>query len=175
MVTHDQDEAMALASRIAVMDRGRVLQVGTPAEIYEFPASRFVAEFVGTANVFESAVLERRAGLMRLYCADAACELLLEDAGQPVASERVWLALRPEKIRLSKDPPAGGEPMNVLRGSVWELGYLGNRSTYRIRIAGGKLITVVSQNARRTSEWAIDWGDEVYVSWSADAGVLLPD
>ncbi len=173
VVTHDQDEAMALASRIAVMDRGKVLQVGTPSEIYEFPASRFVADFVGTTNLFESTVTARAAGLIRLACTETGCELTVEDAGAFAPGQRVWLALRPEKIRLSKEPPQS-ERANRLRGTVWELGYLGNRSTYQIKTGTGKVVTVFSQNERRTSEWSIDWGDEVYVSWGPEAAVLLP-
>ena len=172
VVTHDQDEAMALASRIAVMDRGKVLQVGTPSEIYEFPASRFVADFVGTTNLFESTITERAGGVIRLACAETGCELMVDEVGSFAPGERVWIALRPEKIRLSKEPPAT-QRTNRLRGTVWELGYLGNRSTYQIKTTSGKLVTVFSQNERRTSEWSIDWGDEVYVSWGPDAAVLL--
>jgi len=172
VVTHDQDEAMALASRIAVMDRGKVLQVGTPSEIYEFPGSRFVADFVGTTNLFESTVTERAGQVIRVTCAETGCELTVEETGTFAAGQRVWLALRPEKIRLSKEPPPA-ECTNRLRGTVWELGYLGNRSTYRIKTTSGKLVTVFSQNERRTSSLPIDWGDEVYLSWGAEAAVLL--
>jgi putrescine transport system ATP-binding protein len=172
VVTHDQDEAMALASRIAVMDRGKVLQVGTPSEIYEFPASRFVADFVGTTNLFESTVTGCDGRLIRLACAETGCELTVDQAGSFAAGQRVWLALRPEKIRLSKEPPPA-ERANRLRGTVWELGYLGNRSTYQVRTTSGKLVTVFSQNERRTSSLPIDWGDEVYVSWSPEAAALL--
>jgi putrescine transport system ATP-binding protein len=172
VVTHDQDEAMALASRIAVMDRGRVLQVGTPAEIYEFPRSRFVADFVGTTNLFEGTVSSCQAGVIGVQCAETASELLVDERGSFSVGQRVWVALRPEKVRLTKEA-ANGARLNQLRGTVWELGYLGNRSTYRIRTASGKLITVFTQNERRTSQAAIDWSDEVFVSWSADAAVLL--
>ena len=172
VVTHDQDEAMALATRIAVMDRGKVLQVGTPSEIYEFPGSRFVADFVGTTNLFEGTVTQSGPGIVTVRCAETACDLVIEDLGRFVAGQRVWVALRPEKIRLTKQPPGGGRG-NLLRGVVWELGYLGNRSTYRIRMASGKLVTVQAQNERRTSEWSIDWSDEVYMSWQADAAVVL--
>ncbi|HUN71179.1 MAG TPA: ABC transporter ATP-binding protein [Steroidobacteraceae bacterium] len=172
VVTHDQDEAMALATRIAVMDRGKVLQVGTPSEIYEFPKSRFVADFVGTTNLFEGTVTGSGPGIVTVSCAETACDLIIDDVGRFAAGQRVWVALRPEKIRLSKQPPEGGR-VNLLRGMVWELGYLGNRSTYRIKMASGKLVTVQAQNERRTSEWAIDWSDEVYMSWQADAGVIL--
>jgi putrescine transport system ATP-binding protein len=172
VVTHDQDEAMALATRIAVMDRGRVVQVGTPAQIYEFPCSRFVADFVGTTNLFEGTVCACEPGLITVECADAGCPLLVDDGGSFTVGQRVWVALRPEKVRLGKQP-VNGARVNQLRGTVWELGYLGNRSTYRIRTATGKLVTVFAQNERRTSEAAIDWSDEVFVSWTADAAVLL--
>jgi putrescine transport system ATP-binding protein len=172
VVTHDQDEAMALASRIAVMDRGRVVQVGTPSEIYEFPASRFVADFVGTTNLFEGTVRASESGLITVHCAETGCDLLVDDAGSFAPGQRIWVALRPEKIRIGKQPVTGGRT-NQLRGTVWELGYLGNRSTYRIKTSSGKLITAFSQNERRTAELAIDWSDEVFVSWSADAAVLL--
>jgi putrescine transport system ATP-binding protein len=172
VVTHDQDEAMALASRIAVMDKGHVIQVGTPAEIYEFPSSRFVADFVGTTNFFEGRVSSCEPGLVRVECTETGCELLVDDKGSFAIGQRVWVALRPEKVRLGKEASSAVRT-NQLRGTVWELGYLGNRSTYRIRTATGKLVTVFAQNERRTSEAVIDWSDEVFVSWNADAAVLL--
>jgi putrescine transport system ATP-binding protein len=172
VVTHDQDEAMALASRIAVMDRGRVVQVGTPSEIYEFPQSRFVADFVGTTNLFEGDVAQCEPGKITVNCPETGCALWVDDVGRFSTGQRVWVALRPEKIRLSKQP-VSGERVNQLRGTVWELGYLGNRSTYRIKTASGKVVTVFAQNERRTSEWSIDWSDEVYVSWDASAALLL--
>lgn len=172
VVTHDQDEAMALSSRIAVMDRGKVVQVGTPSEIYEFPSSRFVADFVGTTNLFEGTVMAIESGLVRVQCNETGGELLVDDVGRFSPRQRVWVALRPEKIRLGKQPPAA-ERVNVLRGVVWELGYLGKTSTYQIKIPSGKLVMVHAQNERRTSEWAIDWNDEVYVSWQADGAIIL--
>jgi putrescine transport system ATP-binding protein len=172
VVTHDQDEAMALATRIAVMNHGRVVQVGTPAEIYEFPRSRFVADFVGTTNLFEGVVSACQGGLITVRCGETGSELLVDDAGSFSVGQQVWVALRPEKVRLAK-LPVNGARINQLRGTVWELGYLGNRSTYQIRTTTGKLVTVFAQNERRTAEAAIDWSDEVFVSWSADAAVVL--
>jgi len=184
-VTHDQDEAMALSTRIAVMNRGQVIQVGTPSEIYEFPQSRFVADFIGTTNLFEGTVRggdrggERggETGHLVVSCPEAGCDLVVDEIGRFSSGQRVWIALRPEKIRLSKQKvlPAGwlGEPVNQIKGTVWELGYLGNRSTYRIKTETGKVVTVFAQNDRRTSEWSIDWSDEVYLSWSADGAVVL--
>ena len=141
VVTHDQDEAMALATRIAVMDRGRVVQVGTPAEIYEFPQSRFVADFVGTTtNLFEGTISSCQPGLTTVSCSETGCDLLVDDAGRFTPGQRVWVALRPEKIRLSKQPAAGaGGHSNQLRGMVHQLGYLGNRCTYQVKTTSGKL------------------------------------
>jgi putrescine transport system ATP-binding protein len=172
-VTHDQDEAMALATRIAVMDQGQVMQVGTPSQIYEFPQSRFIADFIGTTNLFEGTVTGTEPGQIRVNSPEAGGELLVDDTGRVSYGQRVWVALRPEKIRLSKEPPAAVGRLNQIKGTVWELGYLGNRSTYRIKTESGKLITVFAQNDRRTSEWSIDWSDEVYVSWSANAAIVL--
>jgi len=148
------------------------VQVGSPAEIYEFPQSRFVADFIGTTNLFEGTVTAHLPGCCRVASAEAGCELLVDEAQRCNVGQRVWVALRPEKIRLSKQPP-GGEKVNQLKGQVWELGYLGNRSTYRIKTQTGKLITVFAQNERRTAEWAIDWSDEVYLSWTASSAVVL--
>jgi putrescine transport system ATP-binding protein len=171
-VTHDQDEAMALSTRIAVMNRGQVIQVGPPSEIYEFPQSRFVADFVGTTNLFEGTVSGSEPGHLIVRSSEAGCDLIVDELGRFSSGQRVWVALRPEKIRLSKQPITG-ERINQIKGMVWELGYLGNRSTYRIKTETGKLITVFAQNGTRSAEWSIDWSDEVYLSWTANCAVLL--
>ena len=171
-VTHDQDEAMALSTRIAVMNRGQVVQVGTPSEIYEFPQTRFVADFIGTTNMFEGTVEGGVPGNVVVKSTEAGCNLVVDDAGRFNQGQRVWVSLRPEKIRLSKQPVTR-EPTNQIKGTVWELGYLGNRSTYRIKTEAGKMVTVFAQNDRRTAEWSIDWSDEVYLSWTADCAVVL--
>jgi putrescine transport system ATP-binding protein len=172
-VTHDQDEAMALSTRIAVMNRGQVVQVGTPSEIYEFPQNRFVADFIGTTNLFEGTVHDGDLeGHVLVRSTEAGCDLIVDDPGRFNSGQRVWISLRPEKIRLSKTPIAGAAA-NQIKGMVWELGYLGNRSTYRIKTETGKMITVFAQNDLRTSQWSIDWSDEVYLSWSANCAVVL--
>src|SRR5450631_429308 len=171
-VTHDQDEAMALSTRIAVMNCGQVVQVGTPSEIYEFPQSRFVADFIGTTNLFEGTVSGSERGAIIVRSAEAGCGLFVDGVCAQAPGQKAWVSVRPEKIRLSKQP-AAGTPANQLKGTVWELGYLGNRSTYRIKTETGKLVTVFAQNDRRTSEWSIDWSDDVYLSWTANCAVLL--
>ena len=172
LVTHDQEEAMALSTRIAVMDRGRVIQIGTPAEVYEFPQNRFVANFVGSTNLLESTITSLQPGRITLRCQNLGADLVVDDTGRFSAGQRVCLAVRPEKIRLSKTPcvEAG---TNCIKGVVWELGYLGNQSIYRIKTEGGVTMVVSAQNKRRTAEWGIDWSDEVYASWDADSCVLL--
>jgi putrescine transport system ATP-binding protein len=171
-VTHDQDEAMALSTRIAVMNRGQAVQVGTPSEIYEFPQSRFVADFVGTTNLFEGVVEDTDSGVVRVRCPETGCDLYVDDPGHVTMGQQIWVSLRPEKIRLAKQPAAGLRT-NQLKGSVLELGYLGNRSIYRVKTENGKIVTVFAQNEQRTSEWAIDWSDEVYLTWTANAAVFL--
>jgi len=172
VVTHDQDEAMALSSRIAVMDRGAVVQVGTPAEVYEFPKTRFVADFFGNANLLEGTVKACEPGLVTVHSHQLGSDLYVDDVGRFNVGQHVWVAVRPEKIRLSK-AAADGARRNQVRGVVWELGYLGNRSTYQVKTASGTLVTAFAQNERRTLDWSIDWSDEVYLSWDADAAVLL--
>jgi putrescine transport system ATP-binding protein len=171
VVTHDQDEAMALASRVAVMDRGHVLQVGTPAEVYEYPRSRFVADFFGTANLIEGTVESHQDGVLTVGTV-AAGPLRAQEARVLAPGTAVTLAIRPEKMRLSKTPPAD-DLENSVSGEVWELGYLGNRSIYRIKTSDGQLLTVFSQNEKRTLDWAIDWGDRVHVHWSPEATAVL--
>ena len=163
---------MALSTRIAVIDKGQIIQIGTPAEIYEFPRSRFVAEFVGTTNLFEGTVVEQAPGAVLVRSPEASGDLRVDDAGRYRPGETVWVAVRPEKIKLSKQPSAD-TGRNQLKGVVSELGYLGNHSTYRIRTASDKLVTVFAQNDRRTADWSIDWSDEVFLGWDADAAIVL--
>src|SRR5262249_13035815 len=132
----------------------------------------FVADFIGTTNMFEGVVTDCAPGLITVHCAEAGCGLCVDDVGRFAAGQRVWVALRPEKIRLTKQPATGART-NQLKGTVWEPGYVGSRSPCRNKTAGGKIVTVFAQNERRASEWSIDWSDEVYVTWDADAALLL--
>ena len=109
---------------------------------------------------------------MTVHSGEIGCDLLVDDPARYTQGQQVWVAIRPEKIQLSKTPIADART-NQLKGTVWELGYLGNRSTYRIKTETGKLVTVFAQNDRRTSEWSIDWSDEVYLSWTANCAVVL--
>jgi len=173
IVTHDQDEAMALASRVAVMDQGRVVQIGTPAEVYEYPRTRFVAGFFGTANLLQGTVATCRDGIVTI-ATTAAGPVRVRDDRIWEAGRSVTVSVRPEKLRLTKSLETSSAD-NVVPGEVWELGYLGNRSIYQVRTAGGEKVAVFAQNERRTLEFPIDWGDRVHVSWGIDDAAVLDE
>lgn len=172
VVTHDQEEAMILSSRIAVMDKGRFKQVGTPKEVYEFPISRFVADFIGTINLFEATVeqvanSEVVANVPELnLTVKARSELSLQ------AGDKTCVALRPEKIFISQNKPEDSERPCV-RGVVEDFGYFGNLSLYRVRLDSGKIVQVSAQNRRRSAERFLEWDDKVYISWREQSAVVL--
>jgi putrescine transport system ATP-binding protein len=168
-VTHDQDEAMTMSDRIAVMNKGRVLQVGTPAEVYESPACRHVAEFLGAANVFEGRILRRQRGLAEIRC-DGIAETLLAPAGDSLHDgDSVAFAVRPEKIALA-DGPADG--VNTVSGTVEDVAYKGDVSLIRVRLADGILVRVQRTNARR-SDGASRRGERVWLLWRPEDGAVL--
>ncbi|KKL17173.1 hypothetical protein LCGC14_2488190, partial [marine sediment metagenome] len=174
VVTHDQEEAMTLSTRIAVMDKGRFIQVGTPTSIYEFPETRFIANFIGTANMFEGRVIKSNAGFLLIKSEADNTELSVDYGAAMSEGRRVWVAVRPEKIQISKLPFDESGP-NQLKGVVHDIGYLGSASTYRVKIAGGKIIQVSFPNQRRPTDdqFAVDWDDEVYLKWYSSSAVLL--
>jgi putrescine transport system ATP-binding protein len=175
VVTHDQEEAMTLSNRIAVMNRGRLEQVGTPGEIYEYPENRFVADFIGNVNLVQATVTSVENGTVVLDCPEAGGRMLAaEDASSPVAGEHLWVAVRPEKITISKEDP-GGSQRNVFRGVVHDLGYFGNLSVYRVELSSGKILQVSGQNRVRTAKKTVEWDDEVFISWDMGSAILLKD
>jgi len=174
VVTHDQEEAMTLSTRIAVMDSGRFLQVGAPKEVYEYPQSRFVADFIGTINTFEGTVSDVHEGGIAVESHDAGAELqALGNLGlQP--GQHVCIAVRPEKIFISKQEPDNDEDTRI-PGVVYDLGYFGNLSLYRIRLRSGRVIQVSAQNRTRSAERQLEWDDEVWVSWRPRSAIVLVD
>ena len=172
MVTHDQEEAMTMASRIAVMSHGKVVQVGTPKEIYEFPASRFVADFIGNINIFDGRIIasgddyqdvQTDIGLMSITKA------ALHQVGTAVA-----VAIRPEKINVSKVRPSA--TANLFSGTVREIGYLGSYTSFLVEMAGGKTVRVNTINHVHEIHQPgaeITWGDNLYVWWDAPASIVL--
>ena len=174
VVTHDQEEAMTLSGRIAVMDEGRFEQIGTPKEIYEFPTNRFVADFIGTINMFEGIVTVVGENQIQVY-SDEVGEMLTALGRQLVeVGQEIDIAVRPEKIFISKENPADEDGVCV-QGMVDDLGYLGNRSLYRIRLKSGKIVQVSSQNRRRSVTRFLEWEDKVWISWRPRSAVVLLD
>ena len=161
---------MTVADRIGVMNQGRLIQVATPAEIYEQPNSRWVADFIGDVNLIEGRVVESSADGTTVASASIPT---LRAAAAPDAKpgDTVWVALRPEKIKIARDVPAAG--VNRAEGDVWEIGYLGDFSIYKVRLGDGFVINAAAANMTRLTERSIAVGDRVWLSWSADAGVVL--
>ena len=172
VVTHDQDEAMTLASRIAVMEQGRIAQVGTPGEVYEFPANRFVADFVGDINLIDGRVAGAGAGRLSLRCETLGAELTALSDEAVANDTAICVAVRPEKITISRQPPDATD-RNVLKGVVLDLGYFGDQSLYRVRLPSGAVLQVISQNLRRSASLTVEWDDEVYLSWDVASTILL--
>ncbi len=170
IVTHDQEEAMTVADRIAVMREGRIEQVAPPAEIYEAPASRYVADFLGDVNLFEGRVEGAGGGRLTIAAPEGRFEAL-DDVSHAVGAT-AWLAVRPEKMTVSLEPPPSGAA-NALEGKVWDIGYTGDWTTYIVELAGGRTIRIARANAARLVERPIAWEDRVFVAFAADAGVVL--
>jgi len=177
IVTHDQEEAMTVSTRIAVMGHGRIEQIGTPADVYENPESRYVAEFLGEVNVMEGRVTQCGGGTVVLQSEEAGCEMRLVSNVDLSSGASAWVAFRPEKFDVVKadesEAPSSFPVENRMSGEVWDIGYLGNLSIYHIRLDSGRTITVAQTNSSRRTERPITWEDRVHVSWEPAAGVVL--
>ncbi|WP_170329871.1 ABC transporter ATP-binding protein [Ruegeria arenilitoris] len=172
VVTHDQEEAMTLSSRMAVMDAGRFKQIGTPTEIYEFPESRFVADFIGSANIFEGRVTEDGADHVRVET--AFCEVFIDHGHSVKVGSKIWVALRPEKIRLEKSDVAP-EGSNQTSAVIDDVGYLGETSIYKVRLPNDEVFDVTMPNQSRPTHATqrITWEDKVNISWDPSSAMLL--
>jgi putrescine transport system ATP-binding protein len=171
IVTHDQEEAMTVADRIAVMNHGRMVQVATPGEIYEQPVSRYVADFIGDVNVIPGSILIMD-GETRFQSPWTELPIRLAAGAAAISAPEVWLALRPEKMSISLEAPPPGAT-NVLLGEVWDIGYLGDLSVYRVKLATGDIVKVSVANRTRLVERPISWEDKVWLTWAPEQGVLL--
>jgi len=193
VVTHDQEEAMTLATRIGVMDHGEIVQAGTPSEIYEFPNSKFVADFVGSVNIFEGKLIEDEPEYVRVASDELGGVVHVSHGISSPPEATVWVAIRPEKIFMSTAPPAPvatpvtaaaaapGAPEavagpaatdNIVKGTVQEIAYLGDLSIYLVKLATGKLVRVTQPNTSRHAE-AITWEQSVYLTWDASSPVVV--
>ena len=172
VVTHDQEEAMTMADRVSVMDHGRIVQVGTPGEVYEAPNTRYVADFVGTINMIEGTVASVDGDSVSIDAKDGHGMVVRRDSEAPRKGVTVWFAIRPEKLRVSKSPPADSAT-NTMRGEVWDIAYLGDMTIYNVRLPSGTILKVSVLNATREVDDPISYEDEVWLSHPADAGTLL--
>jgi len=170
IVTHDQQEAMTVADRIGVMDHGRLIQVGTPPEIYERPNSRWVADFIGEINLIEGRVVDVGASDTVIASA-AAGRLRALSPTDAKPGDVVWVALRPEKVRIAHAPPTEGE--NCVVGQVGNIGYLGDLSVYKVRLDNGIVMKAAVANVTRLVERPIGWDDRVWLSWAPEAAMVL--
>ena len=176
IVTHDQEEAMTLATRIGVMCAGEILQVGTPSEVYEYPNSRFVADFIGSVNLFDGKLIDDEPDHVRIQCAEIEQPVYVDHGISASPEASVSVALRPEKISLSRERPAdleGARPgENRAGGIVTEVAYLGEVSRYLITLDSGRKVRVSQPNLYRHAD-RIGWDERVWLSWEASAPVVL--
>src|SRR5205807_6857101 len=176
VVTHDQEEAMTLGQRVGVMNHGRIAQVGSPCDIYESAATRFVADFIGSVNMFEGRVSEAEADGVRIECGEFGCALRVQRAVSCTRGATVWTAIRPEKINISRQPPAQAAGAdNAVRGTVREIAYMGDLSIYLVQIESGKVMRVTLPNTTRGAERPIARQESVWLSWHGSSAVVLTE
>ena len=161
---------MTVATRIAVMDEGKLMQVDTPAQIYEQPKSVYVADFIGDVNLFEGRI-SALSPLTELSWGEGRAPLVGQAGGPLTLGAAATFAIRPEKIAISREAP---DTRNRVQGKILDIGYLGNLSTYHVEISAGRVITCEVGNRSRLNRRSFTWEDEVWLSWSDDAGLVLP-
>ena len=171
VVTHDQEEAMTLSTRIGVMNAGKIVQTGTPQEIYEFPSNRFVADFIGSVNMFEGIVTEDEPEYVRIQSDEAGSTIYIGHGISCVPGAHVAVAVRPEKMVITHEPPESEE--NRLTGTIREIAYMGDLSIYLVELDTGKTVKVTMPNLVRSAEQRLTWDDQVYLTWHDTAAVVL--
>ncbi|MCM8739530.1 MULTISPECIES: ABC transporter ATP-binding protein [Pseudomonas] len=171
MVTHDQEEAMTMAERIAIMHLGWIAQIGSPIDIYETPTSRLVCEFIGNVNIFEGEVIDDAEGHATITCKDLDRQIYVgHGISTSVQDKSVTYAIRPEKLLVTADMPTC--EYNWSSGKVHDIAYLGGHSVFYVELPSGKLVQSFVANAERRGQRPT-WGDQVYVWWEDDSGVVL--
>ncbi|MCO5063352.1 MAG: ABC transporter ATP-binding protein [Rhizobiaceae bacterium] len=171
VVTHDQEEAMTMADRIAILDKGEVMQVATPVEVYEAPISRFVANFVGNVNMFEGKVTARN-GDAATIAGGSGAKINVVNAADATPGNDVAFAIRPEKIKVSSKKPAKGDE-NAMQGEIYDIAYLGDMTVFHVRLDDGQIVKASTMNSARTVEDPLSWNDQAWISFEPDAGVVL--
>lgn len=171
MVTHDQEEAMTMSTRIAIMEEGKIRQVGTPTEIYEYPNSRYVADFIGDMNIFEGIVIEEARDHAIVYSEEAGCNLHVSKISSAPVGAHVAVAIRPEKVFITSEPMSNKK--NFMQGIVNEIAYLGDVSIYHVELESKKKVLATVTNQFRLAERPINWDDQVYLSWRPESAIIL--
>jgi len=171
VVTHDQEEAMTLSTRIGLMNHGEIVQVGTPSEMYEYPNSRFVSEFIGSVTMFEGKLIEDEPSYVRIETDDLEAPIYVDHGVSSAPGATVWAAIRPEKIQISREKPADSD--NWGSGVVRDIAYMGDVSVYLIRLDSGKIVRVTQPNVYRHAEDRVTWDERVYVHWHATSPVVV--
>ncbi|MGI9134837.1 MAG: ABC transporter ATP-binding protein, partial [Rhodoferax sp.] len=178
MVTHDQEEAMTMATRIGVMSEGKILQIGQPAEIYETPNCRFVADFIGSVNLFKGTLSVDEAD--HVVITSPECKHYVSHGITGTEGMALSVAVRPEKMAIQQQAPRDDEResmaevgYNLAQGEIKDLAYLGSLTTYHVKLESGMVVKVTHTNAARHDASQLTWGDRVYVWWCGSDVVVL--
>jgi putrescine transport system ATP-binding protein len=171
VVTHDQEEAMTLSTRVGLMNHGEIVQVGTPSEMYEYPNSRFVSEFIGSVNTFEGKLTEDEPSYVRIESADLESSIYVDHGVSSAPGATVWACIRPEKIQISREKPSGAD--NWGSGIVRDIAYMGDVSIYLIKLDSEKVVRVTQPNVYRHADDRVTWDERVYVHWHASSPVVV--
>ncbi|MAS03779.1 MAG: polyamine ABC transporter ATP-binding protein [Ahrensia sp.] len=171
IVTHDQEEAMTMSDRIAVMDKGIIAQTGTPAEIYEAPNSRYVADFIGSVNILEGAVVSSDDAHVTIKGGDGEIVGALRGSKAPADGKTAWFAIRPEKMQVSRSRPDNAD--NALEGEVWDIAYLGDMTIINVKLDSGNVVQASMINRSRLVEDPIGYEERIWLSFTADSGLVL--
>lgn len=161
---------MTLASRIGVMNRGEIVQRGTPRQIYEYPSTRFVADFIGSVNLFDGQLTEDEPDHVRVACADLPVPVYVDHGVSAAPDAQLWVAIRPEKITMQREAPTSAD--NWAHGVIQDIAYMGDMSIYVVRLDGGRDVRVTQANLARKPGEAFTWEDAVYLSWDATSPVV---
>ena len=171
IVTHDQEEAMTVSSRIGVMDSGNLIQVATPTEIYEAPVNKDVADFIGDVNILRGIYKGQNDVGTQLHSDDSDSIVFATQEVGASTGDEMWFAIRPEKLEISKKKPKNQH--NILKGSIEDIAYGGSFSTYHVRLDSGRILKAIRANRVRTEEHHLTWEDEVYLHWEPHSAVVL--
>ncbi|WCN14966.1 polyamine ABC transporter ATP-binding protein [Marinomonas mediterranea] len=174
VVTHDQEEAMTLATRIGVMNNGVIVQTAEPHEVYEYPSNSFVAEFIGNVNLFNGVVADDERDSVTIQSDDMGGSIKVDHGISCAPNQNVSVAIRPEKLRIAKlSPDLLDSKVNCTKGQIIDVAYMGSQSIYKVKLLSGKDVRVTQPNVSRSAEDRLTWDDHVILTWDPDSSVVL--